>query len=277
MFRRSRNLFVALTIFSFSTGLRTSQQNNEGRAAICLSGEFRSFRQGLSGFNRTVISAFVHSPDVFLFLNLQDSGRGGNAKHEGEDIDLVVETLKPVAARYYKHDESLNWGLHVQQGSDCQQKMGTPSCCHYSWHGSLFWGVQKCWEMVKEYESENRFRYDFYIRARPDIHFRGELWSAIRKVTSTYSGFGKHAWLRKGSGSDVFALLSRDAADSYADTFKNTFLDSSCLHLPSEDSCQVTHTKGYSTECLLYRNLLTGGVEVHWDAGLPKCESVRLE
>jgi hypothetical protein len=276
MYRRSRSLFLALTVFSSATGLRTSQQSNEGRAAICFSGEFRSFRKVLPAANRSVISAFDHPPDVFLFLNLQDSGKGGNGRHEGEDIDTVVETLKPVAARYYNHDESLDWGSPIQQGSDCYRKDGTPSCCHYSWHGSIFWGVQKCWEMVKEYESENRFRYDFFVRARPDIDFKRELWSSIQKVTSSYSGSGKHAWLRKGTGSDVFALLSRDAADSYADTFKNTFLDSSCLHLPSEDTCKLTHTKGWSTECLLYRNLLSDGVEVHWDAMLPKCEPVRL-
>jgi hypothetical protein len=231
-----------------------------------------------------MVSAFSH-PDMFIFLNLQDSGKAGNSSHEGKQIDQVLETLKPVSQQFYNHSESIRWGLSIRQGSTCYQKRGTQPSFHYSWHGSQFWAIQKCWQMVMDYEMENSFRYEYFVRARPDIEYPQELKHAIQTVTSSHSGFGKHAWIRKGTLSDTFALLSRDAADSYADTFKNTFLNNSCVHLPSQNSCRPIRSTGMSdlstaifyrfNECLLYRNMLSGGVDVHFDVGLPLCRPVR--
>jgi len=234
-----------------------------------------------------MISAFAR-PDVFLFLSLQDSGKGGNLSHEGKDIEQILQALKPVSQEFYNRSESIRWGLSLKSGSECYQKKGTDPRIHYSWHGPQLWGIQKCWEMVKEYENENSFRYEYFVRARPDIAYPKDLKYAIQSAKSSHSGSGKHAWIRKGSMSDTFALLSRDAADSYADTFKNTFLNNSCVHLPSEPECRPSESEAIGldeksraqyygfTECLLYRNMLSGGVDVHFHSSLPLCRPVRL-
>lgn len=213
-----------------------------------------------------MISAFSH-PDVFLFLNLKDSGKGGHRNHVGADIDKILEALKPVSHRYYNGSDITAYEKTLKQGSECYHKKGTDPASHFSWHSPQFWCIQKCWGMVKKYESEQSFRYEFFVRARPDTKFPFQLKFAIRRaiLSVSKSKEKKHAWLKKGPGSDTFAVLTRDAADSYANTFSNTFMRNSCVHLPSQSRCRPSGAVHESTECLLYRNMLSGSVNVHFD------------
>jgi len=266
MYPRLQNVIFVLTLFSLATGLRTSLQYDEGRAAVCFAGQFRSFKTVVRSANDHMISVFSH-PDVFLFLNLKDSGKGGNKNHRGADIEAILETLKPVSYQYYNDRNITVYEKTLERGSDCYQKRGTEPAFHWSWHSPQFWSIQKCWDMVKTYENENSFRYKFFVRARPDTNFPLKLKSVIHKaiLVASKSREKKHAWLRMGSASDAFALMTRDAADSYGNTFSNTFMRNSCVHLPSQSKCGPSGTIDISTECLLYRNMLKGKVNVHFD------------
>jgi hypothetical protein len=83
--------FFTLALLSSATGLPISLQHDEGRVAVCFAGQFRSFAKTVGSASDNLVSAFSN-PDVFLFLNLQDSGKGGNGDH-AEDIDQILETL----------------------------------------------------------------------------------------------------------------------------------------------------------------------------------------
>lgn len=263
MHPRPQFICFTLTLLFSATGLQ-HDLHDEGRVAVCFAGQFRSFAKTVGSASDNLVSAFSN-PDVFLFLNLQDSGKGGNGDH-AEDIDQILETLNPVSHQYYNEGDIDAFESTMQEGSTCFRKVGTPSCCHYSLHGPQFWATQQCWDMVEKYENANSFRYKYFVRARPDTKFARQLKQAIQIVsTSPFDSGTKHAWLRRGAGSDAFALLTRDAADSYANTFKNSFIGDSCTHLPSENECEPCGAIGMATECLLYRNMLSGGVQVHFD------------
>lgn len=266
MHPRLQNVFFALTLFSFAAGLRTSLQDNEERAAVCFAGQFRTFRRAVRSATDHMLSAFSH-PDVFLFLNLKDSGKGGIKNHAGADIENILEILQPVSHQYYNDSDITVYEKKLVGGSDCYRKKGTDAMAHFSWHSPQFWAIQTCWDMVKKYENDNKFRYDFFVRARPDTNFPFKLGFAIKQaiLAASKSREKKHAWLRKGSASDAFALMTRDAADSYGNTFSNTFMRNSCVHLPSESKCGPSGAIAVSTECLLYRNMLAGRVNVHFD------------
>lgn len=243
--------------------------NNQGRAALCFSGQFRSFNATVDNIKEHLISAFA-KPDVFLFLNLQDSGRGGMLNHAGKDVNDILSTLKPKGVQYYSESElALEKGLEaelgLEAGSTCYQAKGTPGCCHWSWHVPQFWTIQKCFEMAKEYEATGQFRYEWFVRARPDTRYHPKIKVAIQHLMGFQPDGGtKHAYLKKGPMSDTFALLSRDAADVYGDMPKK-FIGDSCTHLPGADQCEPVEVPGNSTECFVYRNLLSGRVNVHFD------------
>mmetsp|Transcript_24273 Transcript_24273/g.69198 ORF Transcript_24273/g.69198 Transcript_24273/m.69198 type:complete len:147 (-) Transcript_24273:284-724(-) len=144
------------------------------------------------------------------------------------------------------------------------------------------WGIQQCWDSVKDHELANNFRYEYFVRARPDTNFPPRLQQAIQTVTKSQPhGGGKHAWLP--SFSDTFTLMTRDAADAYGDTFQNTFLGDSCTRLPPESRCaplmsylpSESRAIGMSTNCLFVRNMLAGGVRLHFDAGFAARPIVR--
>jgi hypothetical protein len=276
MYPRLQNVVFALTLFSLATGLRTNLQRSEGRAAVCFAGQFRSFKRVVRSAKDHMISAFSH-PDVFVFLNLKDSGKGGNNIHVGADIESILETLKPVSHHYYNGSDIAAYEKTLEQGSDCYHKKGTDPMSHFSWHSPQFWCIQKCWDMVKKYEIANIFRYEWFVRARPDTNFPFKLKFAIKTAIlgASKSREKKHAWLRKGPASDAFALMTRAAADSYGNTFSNTFKRNSCVHLPSQSKCGPSGAIDVSTECLLYRNLLSGRVTVHFDTDFSALPVVR--
>lgn len=254
------------------------KSQNEGRVAICFAGQFRSFAKTVQSAKDNLVSAFSH-PDVFLFLNLQDSGKGGNRNHK-TDMEPILTTLSPVSHQYYEESDIAAFESTMQAGSTCFQQKETAPCCHYSWHAPQFWAIQQCLGMVQKYESAQSypflpFRYDYFVRARPDTAFNFQLMQAITAIlpNSDSHGATKRAWVKKGPGSDMFALLTRDAADSYGNTFNHTFTGDSCTRLPSENASGPSGAIGIATECLLYRNMIADGVDVHFDQGLnPKIE-----
>lgn len=280
LYPRPRCSLIGLTFIFSVTGLRIDEKQGEVRAAVCFAGQFRSFLKTVQSATDNLLSAFSH-PDVFLFLNLQDSGKGGNANH-ANDIDKILEVVSPVSHKYYNESDFDAVGSTLQEGSSCFRKRGTEECCHFSWHGTQIWGIQQCWDTVKKHEKDNRFRYEYFVRARPDTNFPERLHQAIQTVTkSQFHGGTQHAWLP--SFSDTFTFLTRGAADAYGDTFKNTFIGDSCTRLPAESLCgpmmsylpSESRAIGISTNCLLVRNMLSGGVQLHFDAGFAARPIVR--
>jgi len=273
MYYMPQTLFTALTFFSLASCLHIrTPDDNQGRAALCFSGQFRSFNTTVYSAQKILISAFS-KPDVFLFLNLLDAGKGGGVNHAAwghKDVDNTLEVLQPKGVQYYSKSDPDAFILdnRLAQGSTCYQAKGTPRCCHWSWHAHQFWTIHKCFEMVKEYETNEHFRYKWFVRARPDTHYHPKLRVAIDKLMRSPPDDGtNHAWLKKGPMSDTFALLGRDAADVYGDMAMK-FIGDSCTHLPGEDQCEPSGAIPMSTECFVYRNLLSGRVNVHWDGDL---------
>lgn len=241
--------------------------NNQGRAALCFAGQFRSFNATVGNIQDNLISAFA-KPDVFLFLNLQDSGRGGSVNHAGKDVNDILSTLKPKGVQFYNESDPGAFALEkgLEAGSACYQAKGTPDCCHWSWHVPQFWTIHTCFEMAKKYEAAGQFRYEWFVRARPDTHYHPRIKVALQKLMNSQPDGGtKHAYLKKGPMSDTFALLSRDAADVYGDMPKK-FIGDSCTDLPGADQCEPVEAPENSTECFVYRNLLSGRVNVHFDS-----------
>jgi hypothetical protein len=148
------------------------------KVAVCLSGHFRNYKETYQSFKDNIIMPLSHFGDMDIFIHTWDELNTNSCNavkldplyknmgifDENEIKDLykpkrmIIETfdkikhiflLKNFTARLPPYERT--W--------DGEMLFSTP----------MFYKIQKCNELKKQYEEEDNFIYDVVIRYRPDI------------------------------------------------------------------------------------------------------------
>lgn len=163
------------------------------KIAVCLSGQPRTWRQCYDTWN-------------ILFKDLK---KNENLKDEDIEVDYFIHTWdfnsKPYSvwtrerwgmdgfiappADYQTSDEIFDYintikpkeflieseakSLFTKDSLDTRTQFRTNSVqwCPLSWASSQLYGIMMAGHLKKQYELENRFRYDMCVRLRPDLYF----------------------------------------------------------------------------------------------------------
>ena len=115
--------------------------------AVCFAGQFRTFAQTARHSRSALLEAFRPAADAFIFVNLQDTGKGGRMLHTEAELQSVLAVLRPIAvARYTQrsYDEaSSGWNV-----APCSWKNNGHK------EGPNLWSVTRCFALIGEYESQ---------------------------------------------------------------------------------------------------------------------------
>ena len=251
------------------------KQPIESFVALCISGQMRTLNSTIGSIKENIIVPFWSSGfDVtsFLFLNLDDgdssdskfsfaSGRGGNNAHSDSVIPPILKFLQPAVYQRYTTQMFQDIVESNRNDSQCMAAPGKQACCHFSYHGPLFWSTNQCFDMIKKQEKLHNKTASWVIHARPDTvfnwQFRNKLQSIVTEPNSSYS-----VWL----GGDIFSIMKRSALDAFASTWSE-FFDNKCKSLPAEN-CPAYQLKDESTECLLLKHLKRARVPVSFRGDL---------
>lgn len=239
--------------------------------AVCFAGQFRTFAHTARHSRSALLEAFSPAADAFIFVNLQDTGKGGTSLHTENELQSVITELRPVAvARYTQRnydDASAGWNV-----APCSWKKNGHK------EGPNLWVVTRCFALVREHEAQ-RTPYTWVVRARPDTTFAPKLADAIRALVVPGRGQGKAAWFARTTASDNFAVLTRAAATDYSDIYES--LRGPCRYhqFPGPDVCRQQRAAWgsyeHAAECLIYRALVGSGVNVTFDSRV-KAQITRL-
>ena len=88
------------------------------RTAICVTGEFRSFLHILSNLRdmkNYAASVTKSGVDIFIYMSLKDTGKGGKLMHGADELKQVKDVLAPVRINLYiysRHHQSSNNTLY---------------------------------------------------------------------------------------------------------------------------------------------------------------------
>eukprot|EP00931_Biecheleriopsis_adriatica_P027711 TRINITY_DN16618_c0_g1_i2.p1 TRINITY_DN16618_c0_g1~~TRINITY_DN16618_c0_g1_i2.p1 ORF type:complete len:204 (-),score=19.50 TRINITY_DN16618_c0_g1_i2:352-963(-) len=182
-------------------GVKLAETSASPRTAVCFSGQFRSFGQVARAAYENVIKPWPKA-DVFMFLNLQDSRRGGTKLHSEAELDAVKKVLNPVSVKLYDFVHDYQMLREKIPSSNCFEKRGAPPGLHFSHHGPQFWGIRECFDMVKEYEQRENLKYDVVVRTRPDNYHgpsMAEGHASSSKQRMPVSHLPRHVWTIRSS------------------------------------------------------------------------------
>ncbi|KAJ1459270.1 hypothetical protein M885DRAFT_511925 [Pelagophyceae sp. CCMP2097] len=203
------------------------------RTAVCVSGQLRTFGRTWPGL-LNLTQAVPGPTDWFLFVSLNETYRKSlqmKAYHSVQarsSFETALEAMKPVTVQYYESvvkdsadfaDATLrSYAREAPAAGECHRNEKKPKCCHFSHHGPQFWGVAQCFAMITARERVAKVRYDWVVRVRPDAVLSPRQLRAVAAATRRTQDplLEKRAWLRPGTRSDAFALLTRAAMDAYA-------------------------------------------------------------
>ena len=245
--------------------------------AMCLSGELRSFPEvhvSLLQLRKKLRNGL----DVFMFVRAMAGG--WNEAEAG-----AITAVSPMSIRTYTDADfraaapSLPTPCFCAYENKTEQNRSSSdlmsAATHFSYNGVQFWAIHRCFNMMRRHESVRMLaagsleaRYKWVMRARPDVIFQEPQLRNIPQVTGRGERYEPvaHAWYRRQHVSDVFALLSRAAADAYGEIWYE-FLGGCSSLPPLEERARRCHQdiwvpEWWSIECLIYSHLSRPSVNV---------------
>ena len=228
-------------------------------AAVCLSGQVRSYgrvRDRLSG-----LSSIFGPTELLLFVNLQDSGKGGRTLHGLSDVQAPVAKM-PLAAIHLYNESSYQEAARAARATCWSSKPG-----HFAHHFAQMWTIAQCAALVRKRESERNMAYKWGMRGRPDMYLTPVVYTSIRTaVQHTSAQRRPTAWLGTGVGGDRMELLTRSALGAL-ESVTQLFSETNCgvsnasRWRPSRRECMAAGASAHGTECVLITALTRGGVQ----------------
>ena len=187
------------------------------KIGLVLFGHLRSYRQTLFSFN-SLKETLQRSGDVDVFCHTWDIEESVTAswwkEHKPGDIPSATVNAKEVEASYkpvrYFIEPSRQFDDLVYTIKSSIPIAGTLSMLHTQ---------QQAFELLKQYESENGFRYDVVLKARYDLLYEIAA-GFIETITecSTYNIVylpSSNPYELIGSSSDIFAIGKREEMEKY--------------------------------------------------------------
>jgi hypothetical protein len=164
------------------------------RVAVCVTGGARSFPLAALGIYNSIKANLVDAldanvTDFFYVLELTSDtdhgGKGGRFNYSVADLAAAFAVLPPKAALLSpRFSAACGWVCYTQ-----------------------FDKLASCLALIQKTEREERTRYDFVVRQRPDMKVYGRFPPVWRLKRAVYAGFVKHGLV------DMTYFTHRDFAD----------------------------------------------------------------
>jgi len=180
----------------------------EMKIALCISGGLRNYKDTHYSVKHFLLDC--NNVDIFYYGLENKEGKEQNIK----DFTELYNPKKIVINKNDFYDQ-IPCRYHIKS----------------SFYG--FYNVLKCNELKSNYEEENKFKYDFVIRVRPDYFW-------FRSITSDEFEAAKEnvltpeRWsfkcVQPFAQSDIFAIGSSELMDQYSSLFSK--IDDYCNNFP---------------------------------------------
>lgn len=223
------------------------------KVALCLSGQYRSFRRCAESIKKHVIDPL----DCDVFFHTWNEGRLDYHKMyqqrqqyaplSEDDKEYALEILKPVS-HIFEPDREFDYAHYENAINSSKRHCAWP----YRSIMSMFYSIQQADLLRRKHEEENNFQYDYVIRSRFDLMYKIEIpeeWfdpNTIHTPSDSNNIYNLN---------DHFAVGNSDVMTHYGDCFslmKDAFDEGLNFH-PGVILSRVLINKGVSVACHLKR------------------------
>lgn len=142
------------------------------KAALCLSGHFRTFDRCFSSLEKNIIN--VLNPDIFIYTSVK-MGYANNFRSDNNNLvnSTIFEYLEKIYALYKPvkiliNDDNDSFFIN-EANIYAPHLRNEPK--HPGHMASMYFKIKSCNNLKINYELENNFKYDLVIRCRPDLMF----------------------------------------------------------------------------------------------------------
>jgi len=196
---------------STSTTLETmlSTQTHSRTIAVCIAGAARSFpeKKVFQSIRDNIVA--VWNADVFAAIDLIDHSRKSSIKKyltysriKREDLDIPLAALNITSQHF------------VLVSGNCTQTInGRVTTFPQNQVGHQIWIQILCYEKIKEEEERRKQKYEWIVRARPDVAYFLPV-PPLLEFSNDRIYIENHGSNKRYPG-DMFALIPREFADDY--------------------------------------------------------------
>lgn len=183
------------------------------KTALCISGHLRTFEENYKTVHDHILSkldcdVFIHTWDI-LGLSYRHTDSHLHTIETSALVDKINQLYKPKKLVIEKSRQFDVKPIMLQRALD-----------HRDWSGilSMYYKIEACNNIKREYEEENNFKYDCVIR------FRGDLWV---EQDIPIDGFMNLNYLylplygNFGGACDQFAFGNSSVMDKYSSLYSN--------------------------------------------------------
>jgi hypothetical protein len=197
--------------------------------AILIPGHLRSYDQTRNSiFECVVLPLRTRGYLCNIFTSIWDVSGFRETSWLGEpSIDMITDDSTKIEKEnfhrnyftsYYSNDKWKEYS-HVSGSETCGDAV------------SMWYKIWKCFNLMKEYESENNMNHDIIIRLRPDIAFlRGDISNNTKLLTDQLCFLDEGIYMSSWHGKykevthkimDQFAFGERDSMSVYCSVYPN--------------------------------------------------------
>lgn len=212
------------------------------KLAACYSGQVRTLDKVYEQ-NYKEMKEFDAGVDVFFVVDLQDNytvkdGSVYGNVHSMDEMKTVMEYMGSDVLETYEDAK-----IQRPPKGGCFEREFVDDLRHYTHNFLEFWGMKKCYDVVKREEEKKGVKYDWILHLHPGM---------VVKIVKP----PKDVPLRVHMSGAAAALVPRKMADAYFGVV-NGFYDSNCeeLDLMSPQVCKNYSYEPHSSECLIVKVL----------------------
>ncbi len=148
------------------------------KVALCLSGHFRNFEKCYHSLYRFILKplncdVFIHTWDKIGYQSVYKTD--ANLNDIKSKIDLINSLYLP---KCISIQNTNNMARFMDEASKYASHLITQPK-HPGHMASMFYKINACNELRKEYEKQNNIKYDCVIRCRPDLLFTSGIESTL--------------------------------------------------------------------------------------------------
>lgn len=216
------------------------------KIALCYSGRPRHYQDCLQnhkdffGLGNENVDVFAHIWfDEDLIGSPFRSDNPGQGSWPGFELQEWVEkNWKPKKVIYEKQKDEYFRQLYSDVWNISHEKLNPIPAVHPKDHQlSMFYGIKKVMEMKKQYEDENKFKYDYVFRIRTDFvmvanfgdiknYDKEKLHVSFYDPTALVNQYLPGTWVQDLNIDahyivDIFAFGGSDCMDKYAKVYDN--------------------------------------------------------
>ncbi len=189
------------------------------RAAICISGQLRTYKQCFDNLKRNIIDKF--DSDVFI-QTWDEVGASHKESHDKKEMvngEILMKMYNPKKLIIEKQPENAS---DVLFGKKVPNSLKEIQPIHYRSALSMFYQIYSCNDLAIQYAKDNHINYDIVIRVRPDSMFLEPIPSYLLKQVISSKNivfFADYAIRRRYQVCDKFAFGDIEGMKKYSNVW----------------------------------------------------------